>query len=453
MVAVRGMGLKFGVSLAALVCAMSVGATAAHAGAFALREQSAYYQGMSFAGEAVGNDLSSMFWNPAAAAAAAGLNVQGHLSTVMADSEMTATGGLLAPGHPLGALNGFSGESGGIGDPAVIPATYANYQFSNQLFFGLAVNSQYGLTTKPDDTDWAGSPLAVRSRIFSVNVNPTLAYKVTPTLTIGAGLQVQYFDVALYNDPLKTGVQQLPLLPGRHVQVDDIGFGATAGITWKPAEGTQIGLGYRSAIKHNLDGSCSGMSVTTRATGGFYCNAGGNPANGAGAVNADVVLPEMVSLGLRQQLSPALAAYGTVEWTNWSRITSPVTIVNESGGSNDLLSISYQDGWYVAGGLEYAYSPALTLRTGIGWEQSPTTDEHRSVMLPDNDRFWLSGGATYKFSDKMSMDFAYSHLFVKDAPITTGVYLTAEGETSIDIVSASFKYKIGGAEPELEPLK
>ena len=37
----------------------------ANAGGFALREQSAYGQGSSFAGIAAGGALSSMFWNPA----------------------------------------------------------------------------------------------------------------------------------------------------------------------------------------------------------------------------------------------------------------------------------------------------------------------------------------------------------------------------------------------------
>ena len=37
----------------------------AHAGAFAVRTQSAYGQGSSFAGIAAGGSLSSMFWNPA----------------------------------------------------------------------------------------------------------------------------------------------------------------------------------------------------------------------------------------------------------------------------------------------------------------------------------------------------------------------------------------------------
>jgi hypothetical protein len=42
------------------------GTSVALAGALAVREQSSYYQGLSFAGDAAGGALSSSFWNTAA---------------------------------------------------------------------------------------------------------------------------------------------------------------------------------------------------------------------------------------------------------------------------------------------------------------------------------------------------------------------------------------------------
>jgi long-chain fatty acid transport protein len=45
----------------------------ANAGGFAIREQSVYGQGTSFAGIAAGGDLSGMFWNPAVMTQFAGI--------------------------------------------------------------------------------------------------------------------------------------------------------------------------------------------------------------------------------------------------------------------------------------------------------------------------------------------------------------------------------------------
>ena len=64
------LGLRAG---SALGLAMMTAATA-NAGGFAVREQSAYFQGMSFAGAAAGGDLSGMFWNPAVMTQFAGVN-------------------------------------------------------------------------------------------------------------------------------------------------------------------------------------------------------------------------------------------------------------------------------------------------------------------------------------------------------------------------------------------
>ncbi|MQA67450.1 MAG: transporter, partial [Alphaproteobacteria bacterium] len=46
------------------------------AGGFAIREQSVYGQGASFAGIAAGGALSGMFWNPAVMTQFAGFNVE-----------------------------------------------------------------------------------------------------------------------------------------------------------------------------------------------------------------------------------------------------------------------------------------------------------------------------------------------------------------------------------------
>src|SRR3954452_7277515 len=56
---------------------------AANAGGFAVREQSAYGQGSSFAGIAAGGALSSMFWNPATVTQFRGLTSETVLTGVL----------------------------------------------------------------------------------------------------------------------------------------------------------------------------------------------------------------------------------------------------------------------------------------------------------------------------------------------------------------------------------
>ncbi|MDX2265634.1 MAG: OmpP1/FadL family transporter [Hyphomicrobiales bacterium] len=436
--------LTISVSAAALGAGFFA-STSAHAGAFALREQSAYYQGMSYAGAAAGNELSSMFWNSAAAAAAPGFNTESHASLIVPNSSLKAEGGV---------FDAFLGvESGDIGDGVVLPASYANYQLNERLFLGLAINTPFGLGTKPDNTDWAGSPIAITSEVFSINVNPTVAYKLTETLTVGVGAQLQYIDVRLTNgdNPAVGGVQ------GRELEGDDFGFGGTAGVIWKPLPGTQIGLGYRSAIDVELEGDFKGFSNVV------------GPTNRS--VTADFVLPELVSLGIQQRLSHQWTAYGTIEFTNWDRVGT-VPIKDNNGTNIDVLELNYEDGWFYSLGLEYKHNDKWTFRTGLAYEETPIQDEERNVFLPDANRIWLSFGATHKYSERITLDLAYTHIFAEDTDICREsgvskgvptavpcgqgngvVLLEAEGEAGVDIISASLKMKMGHVEAPLEPLK
>jgi len=422
-----------------VLCAGMMVSTSAFAGAFAVREQSAYYQGMSFAGAAAGDDLSAMFWNSAAAASAPGINTASHVSVVFPDTKIAATDGVfLAQGN----------DSGNIGDPTLIPASYANYQVNERLFIGIATNSGFGFKTKPDNDPYAGSPLGISSEVFSVNINPNLAYKLTDSLTVGVGLQVQYIDVRVRSGAFNLGSGITG--DGRETEGDDWGVGVTAGVIWKPVPGTSIGVGYRSPIDVELDGTCEGVGLTT-------LSAQGSIAPCDSDVTADFTLPELVSVGISQQLTDRFRLLGTVEWTNWSRLGVP-KIKDGNGTTVDELELNYEDGWFFSGGLEYLASPSLILRTGVAYEISPIEDDTRNVILPDNDRVWLSLGATAKITESTRLDIGYSHLFVDDAPISqstdTGTLLF-EGEATgdIDIITVGITHRWGAPEPELEPLK
>jgi long-chain fatty acid transport protein len=431
---------KFGlrlacVSAAALLSGLAV-SDQANAGSFGVREQSTYFNGMAFAGSAAGVDISSMFWNPAAAAAQPGFNSYGSHTLALGSAEMTANRsdvGLLA-----------LGTSADIGTDAYIPASYATYQLSERLYAGFAMNAPFGFITKPDSA-WAGNRLGETSKIFSLDLNPTIAYKLTPDITIGAGVQVEYFKIKL----TRYGAN------ARNYVASDWGLGATVGITWQPTTRTSLGLGYRSAVEVDVDGTyrLPNVPLSRTATG-------------------SITLPDELTLSARHALTPRLTVLGTVEWQGWSKVDN--VTANSSAGCVtgnlcETLNLNYQDGWLFSVGAEYAYSPSLTLRTGIGYEISPITDHTRNILIPDSDRIHLGVGSTYKYSDKLSFDLAYSHIFFDDAPYCisavgatshcsspsqpAGVLLRGSADVAVDVLSVGIRYKSSNPIPALEPYK
>lgn len=429
------------VALGALVASTS----GAMAGGFEVREQSAFFQGTSFAGVAAGgSSLSSVFWNPATSyIVGSGITTDSNYSLFLPEMNVRSD----AQDLPGGAVTYVpTGQEVDFGRDAIIPASYAAYRINDKMVAAVAMNSQYGLTTKPDDMGWSGNYLAQTSKIFSINLNPSVSYQLMPGVTVGAGLQVQYFEVKTLRTTLYNGND-----------ADDIGVGATAGINITPFRGTSIGLGYRSRVKHDIEGD-------------FDVN-GPNPLIQSGDLSLKLTTPDKVTLSLRQDLTPSARVFGTVEWTNWSvlgevPISIPLTPTGEFLGLSPRLNANWEDGWFYSVGGEYDFSPKLSIRAGLAYEESPIQDaESRLIQLPDNDRVWASIGATYNWSETTKINLAYSHVWVKDGdieresllgPVGGGLVGRAE-DNGADIVSVGVTTKLdwllGGRHSEPAPLK
>jgi long-chain fatty acid transport protein len=423
----------------------------AQAGGFGIREQSTYFQGDAYAGSAAGGDISSMYWNPAATATLDGFNTSSSYTGIIGTANEHATGGLFTTtGLP---------NSTDAGSSSLVPSSYATVQLTDRLYAGLGLNAPFGLITKADNS-WAGSPIATTTKVFSLDANPTLAYKVTPTLTIGAGVQIEYFEIKLDRGAFNEAPFG-PITPSRAYQADDVGIGATAGVLWQPREGTSLGVGYRSSVNVSVAGLYTNGGFTAPLPPSYpFISGFGTPANG------NITLPDELTFSFRQAITGQLTLLGTVEWDGWSSVGNvKATSGICPGGVCETLNLNYRDGWFYSIGAEYAYSPLLTLRTGVGYEVSPVKDSTRDILLPDSNRVHLNFGASYKWSDKITVNFAYSHLFFDNAPFCIAepaptthcvpgstVLLSGASDTSVDIVSVGLNYKIYGPAP-LESLK
>ena len=416
--------------LLALPAAIFVVSTAneAVAGSFAVREQSAYSQGASFAGNATcGASIQGAFWNPSVITCNDSMAIsEGTLSLLFLSTEVDTTStDDLSPIDP-----------GDIGKLGVVPSSSFSYAYNENIFLGYTVNGPYGLSLETP-VDHNAQAYFREGEIFSLNATPIVGYKVNDFLSVAAGVQIEYFDLKNFSREAALGNSTLVKLNG-----DDIGVGFTLGATLRPMEGTEIGIGFRSSVSHSLEG---------RVT-----------LNGAtfAPISADLDTPEVVTLSLRQRLHDTFTLLGTVEWTNWSRLQN-VPIINDSTNAQLNLGLgpvsfpfSYDDGWFFSLGGEYQYNEKLTLRGGVGWELSPISDASRSISLPDDDRLWLSIGATYKKDEKWTFNAAYTFITAFDTTInlnsTNPWHSVFQGDyhanvdANVHILSVGFQRKFGG---------
>ena len=406
--------------------ALMLGYASAGAGSFAIREQGAIGQGMSFAGAAAGSaGLASMFWNPATITDNAGWQSSFSVTGVFVDAKETPQIGTSPLLLPLGG-------SGQIGQAGMVPSSYNSYQFNDQIWLGLSINAPFGLVTKTKRI-WAGAIYGQTSKVFSTDITPTIGYKVNEWLSLGAGLQVEYF---------KTRLTSRSPVNGQSIAIEgnDIGVGFTLGATLKPVDGTEIGIGYRSQVKETLEGSLINFPKIP-----VFVN-----------IKSKLTLPDQITIGLKQRVTDDLTLSAGFEWTHWSIFKSfPVVITAGplNGISPTTLGFRYRDGYFASVGASYRYNEALTLRTGLAFERSPISDTVRTVRLPDNDRIWTSIGASYAYNQKLSFDLGYTHIFPKSTSIRISsvanpafnplVPLPYVGKVSagIDVVSVGLNYR------------
>lgn len=402
----------------------------AHAGAFGLREQSAVGQGNAFAGAAAGAaGLGSMFWNPATITQFKGGQVELVGSGIFPQSSLTTQAG----SSPLYLSPAFTQSSGDIGQDAFLPAGYASYQINDQIWLGVSMNTPFGLTTKANTT-WPGRSYGATTRVLSTDITPTIGYKINDMFSVAAGLQMMHFKTKYTSAVAAASAPQTWSVVG--LQGDSWGVGYTLGVTVIPLAGTEIGIGYRSAVQQNLSGALQGL--------------------GGAAIKSTVMLPESINVGLRQRVTNDFTALVGFEWTNWSRLKQPA-VINQQTGTNaaiPFIPLHYNDGWYVSVGGEYRINPAWMVRAGIGFESSPIDTQNRSPRLPDSDRWWFAVGAGYQYSETLFFDVGYTFILPTGgdvamnssnggynprlAPLANNLY--ANNSANINIVSASMRW-------------
>lgn len=415
---------------AVAIPAILAGGGTAVAGGFGLREQSSYYQGTSFAGSAAGGDgLAAMTWNPAAMSFNPGLNVEGNITYIAPHASID----VFAAGAPItGANLGNVGVSDMI-DNGTLPTFFATYAWEKWAI-GFGMTSPYGLVTDAP-CNWSGRYYGCYSRIFDMNAQVSVAYKLTNWMTIGGGINVNYIDAKLTNAQFAGFV---PPSNNLYAQVDgdDIGFGINLGVLFTLAPGTTLGIGYKSQVTHTLNGELDLSVAKLIPVQNRYVTAG-------------LTLPDQVTASFRSQLDPKWTVLGTVEWTNWSTVQELVVKANNIPVST--LDLQWNDGWFFSGGVEYQWDSKLALRAGAGYELTPVPDSTRSPRLPDTNRVWVSAGFTYDFTPQFSFDFAYTHLFGETSPIfltpadpanaLRGTLIGQVSDGYADMVSVGLRYK------------
>jgi len=202
-------------------------ASAAYADAFYLQAQSARGAGRAFSGEGADTGPDSLWWNPAAIAGIRDGSATLSATAILPKGDVVDTGTRIC--RPGQACTGISGQSNSR-DPinkGVVPSGSIAYPLTDRIAVGLAVTSPFSFTTNYDGDSWARYS-ADKTRLRTIDIQPSVGVVVTDWLRVGGALNVEYTDASLSNAlpnlsaALPDGIQEL--------KGDGWDFGWTAGV-------------------------------------------------------------------------------------------------------------------------------------------------------------------------------------------------------------------------------
>lgn len=414
----------------------------AAASGFQLREQSVKNLGKANAGSIVGKDASNVSLNPAAMTNLDQTTVQADVTVIDLTAEFSGGGNVL--GSPAAPLVG--GNGGDPGDPTVVPNMSIVIPMKGALeglTLGASVGAPFGLATTYEQ-GWVGRYRALTSDVKAVDLTLSAAVKPIDSLSIGVGLIYERAEATLSKaidfgtaicaqaapNPATTCFNPVWPLYGLYrpqsadgifeVQGSSTDIGYVAGLQWVPHERFAFGVSYRSEIKHELEGRLDFQNVPA-----ILAN---DPRFQDGDGGAKLVTPAISTVSVKVGVTDSLRLLADYQQTEWKSLRD-VTIVRDNGTIVGAEPFGWTDSDFYSLGLEFDLSDAITLRGGVGKDQSPTNDLHRTPRLPDNDRMIYAIGATWNVSPSLSLDAAFQRITIDEPAIALPVD-AAGGNTS-----------------------
>ena len=377
---------------------------AAAASAFQVLKQNGSGLGNAYAGSAaVAENASTIFHNPAAMTRLQAREVSLGLTAIRPSMRFSDRG------SNVDALagSGNGGDAGGYWAP--IPNANLAWALSKDVYLGLGISAPFGLKTDYDDR-WLG---AAQSQLFdmkTLNVNPSLAWRVNEKLSLGFGLNWQKVNMKFRSLAGSDAALSHIVAKG---ELDDDALGWNAGVLFEISPTTRLGISYRSSVKYHTtgdsrlasDGTVMGNTVLAGIAGmGVATNA---------KIKSTLKMPDLFILSVAQRLSDRWEMLGDISRTGWHVIPRFDIHDSSSGALAQRLNADFRNAWRIALGANYQYNDQWKLKYGIAYDQSPVKRPRtRLAQLPDNERVWLSFGAqwTPDKASRFDLGMAYIHL-------------------------------------------
>jgi len=285
-----------------------------------------------------------------------------------------------------------------VGTPFTIYAVY-KIKKQHKLNFGFGVYTPFGSRAEWP-SDWNGQFLIREMELKTIFIQPTVSYKVTDKIGVGAG-----FIYATGSFGLKKGVPVQDTL-GNYgeatLEGEAKGIGYNAGIYFKLNEKWSFGVDYRSSVEVSVDGGNASFVVPSSLEEYF-------PAT---TFTATITMPHVLSFGVGFSPNDKLKLAFDVNQIGWNVYdTLSFHFADTTAKLQDIHSPRmYKNAFIIRAGSQYHLKENLFVRCGAYYDMSPVQDGYLTPETPDANRIGLSMGASWKVAKWFNLDLSLLYI-------------------------------------------
>jgi len=269
-------------------------------------------------------------------------------------------------------------------DASVIPAPSLHYTITPQdcpLSFGVGVYSPYGFSIKwPNDTPFRQESL--KGSLTYITMNPVVAWKVLPSLSIGAGPTFNYSRVDLVYGLLGA---PSPLFSADQFEFkgDGWSYGYNAGALWQPHPQWSFGASYRSSSRMDYQGDSTFHNVPPT---GYSSSVSG--------ASSSVEFPQIVIGGVSYRPTPNWNLEFDVDWADWTSVKN--LAIQGTQFPVPSRTLDWQSSFMYEVGVTRYFPSGYYLSAGYFYSAASTSSLYFTPMVPDTDLHVGSLGGGYK---------------------------------------------------------
>lgn len=386
---------------------------------FQVNFQGQAQQGMGGAGAALPQDAASLFFNPGASSFKNGNEISIGVTPTISKGTF---------------LEDNTNEVAHTTSPVGTPFTaYGLFEVKkdSKLKLGLGIYTPFGSTVEWED-GWSGRFALTRLQLLSIFFQPTVSYRITKKIGIGAGFVYSYGKVNLQRDlPLQDASGEYG-----HAELSGTGngFGFNVGAYFEPTRHLNFAITYRSKVNMKLAKGNADFTVPESLTENFP----------DGSFNSSIPLPSVFTFALGVKATEKLAIALDANYVNWKVYdTLAFDYENNTSSLTDTKSArNYESTISVRLGAQYKFNPKITARLGLAYAISPVQNGYVTPETPDNNRLNYTCGIGYNIIEKLSLDASFLFTQVKREDTNLETNLSGQFKTFVFAPGLAITYKL-----------